>query len=63
MMNKERDKWDEAIRAKLFDHEVEPMPEDWEAIANRLPGLPKLLPSDHFGHPHGHLSSSPLLRK
>ena len=36
-MNKERDKWDEAIRAKLFDHEVEPMPEDWEAIANRLP--------------------------
>ena len=37
MMNEERDKWDEAIQAKLFDHEVEPMPEDWAAIANRLP--------------------------
>lgn len=37
MINEERDKWDEAIQAKLFDHEVEPMPEDWEAIANRLP--------------------------
>lgn len=37
MINEERDKWDESIRAKLFDHEVEPMPEDWEAIANRLP--------------------------
>lgn len=37
MMNEKRDKWDEAIRAKLFDHEVEPLPEDWEAIANRLP--------------------------
>ena len=36
-MNEKRDKWDEAIRAKLFDHEVEPMPEDWEAVANRLP--------------------------
>ena len=36
-MNEERDKWDEAIQAKLFDHEVEPMPEDWAAIANRLP--------------------------
>ena len=36
-MNKERDKWDEDIRAKLFDHEVELIPEDWEAIANRLP--------------------------
>ena len=36
-MNEKRDKWDEAIQAKLFDHEVEPMPEDWEAIANRLP--------------------------
>ncbi|MGM9798321.1 MAG: porin family protein [Parabacteroides sp.] len=38
MMNEKRDKWDEAIQAKLFDHEVEPMLEDWEAIANRLPG-------------------------
>lgn len=36
-MNEKRDKWDEAIQAKLFDHEVEPMPEDWEAIASRLP--------------------------
>lgn len=36
-MNEKRDKWDEAIQAKLFDHEVEHMPEDWEAIASRLP--------------------------
>lgn len=36
-MNEKRDKWEEAIQAKLFDHEVEPLPEDWEAIANRLP--------------------------
>ena len=36
-MNEKRDKWDEAIQAKLFDHEVEHIPEDWEAIASRLP--------------------------
>ena len=36
-MNEKRDKWDEAIQAKLFDHEIEHMPEDWEAIASRLP--------------------------
>ncbi|WP_449188275.1 porin family protein [Tannerella forsythia] len=31
-----RDKWEEAIRAKLEHFETKPDPGDWEAIANRL---------------------------
>ena len=37
MIDKERDIWDNAIREKLYDYEVEQMPIDWEMIANRLP--------------------------
>jgi hypothetical protein len=32
-----RDQWEEAIRSKLQDYEAETEPEDWQAIANRLP--------------------------
>ena len=35
---KERDQWEEAIRSKLRDFEVDTKPEDWKAIADRLPG-------------------------
>lgn len=38
MKEKDRDIWDNAIRSKLDDFEVETMPGDWEAIADRLPG-------------------------
>ena len=31
-----RDKWEEAIRAKLEHFESTPDPSDWEAIAHRL---------------------------
>lgn len=36
MSKKERDQWDDAIRSKLEDFEVDPSPGDWEAIADRL---------------------------
>lgn len=38
MSEKERDIWDDAIRSKLEDFEVDTLPGDWEAIADRLPG-------------------------
>lgn len=38
MSKKERDIWDDAIRSKLEDFEVDAVPGDWEAIADRLPG-------------------------
>jgi hypothetical protein len=34
---KERDQWEDAIRSKLKDFEAETEPEDWTAIAKRLP--------------------------
>ncbi|MDR3267578.1 MAG: PorT family protein [Tannerella sp.] len=34
---KERDQWEKAIRSKLKDFEAETEPEDWRAIAKRLP--------------------------
>lgn len=37
MKNKERDRWDDAIRSKLIDFEAEAMPDEWDAIAGRLP--------------------------
>jgi len=37
MTDKERDSWDELLRDKLFDMEAETTPDDWEAIAGRLP--------------------------
>lgn len=36
-MKKERDTFDDVFRSKLQDFEVDTMPEDWEAIADRLP--------------------------
>ena len=38
MSEKERDIWDDAIRSKLDGFEVDTLPGDWEAIADRLPG-------------------------
>ena len=38
MSKKERDIWDDAIRSKLEDFEMDTLPGDWEAIADRLPG-------------------------
>ena len=38
MSKKERDIWDDAIRSKLEDSEMDTLPGDWEAIADRLPG-------------------------
>lgn len=38
MKDKERDALDDLFRSKLHDFEVETTPEDWEAIARRLPG-------------------------
>ena len=35
---KERDKWEDEIRSKLKDFEVDTDPGDWKAIAERLPG-------------------------
>lgn len=37
MSKKERDIWDDAIRSKLEDFEMDTLPGDWEAIADRLP--------------------------
>lgn len=37
MENRERDTWDDLFRSKLQDFEVDTLPEDWEAIADRLP--------------------------
>lgn len=37
-MEKERDTIDDLFRSKLQDFEVDTMPGDWEAIADRLPG-------------------------
>ncbi len=37
MEEKDRDIWDEAIRSKLHDFEVDASPGDWEAIEERLP--------------------------
>lgn len=36
-MEKDRDRLDDLFRSKLQDFEVDTMPEDWEAIADRLP--------------------------
>lgn len=36
--NKERDELDDLFRSKLQDFEVDTMPDDWDAIARRLPG-------------------------
>ena len=36
-MEKERDTFDDMFRSKLQDFEVDTMPGDWEAIADRLP--------------------------
>lgn len=36
-MDKERDTFDDLFRSKLQDFEADTMPDDWEAIANRLP--------------------------
>lgn len=38
MKDKERDTLDDLFRSKLQDFEVDTTPEDWEAIASRLPG-------------------------
>lgn len=38
MENKERDTWDDLFRSKLQDFEADTLPEDWKAIADRLPG-------------------------
>lgn len=37
MKDKERDIFDDLFRSKLQDFEVDTMPGDWEAIADRLP--------------------------
>ncbi|MEG1748550.1 MAG: porin family protein [Tannerellaceae bacterium] len=37
MKEKERDTWDEQFRNKLYDFEADTTPEDWAAIAGRLP--------------------------
>jgi hypothetical protein len=34
----ERTKWEEIIRSKLKDFEVDTAPDDWKAIESRLPG-------------------------
>lgn len=36
MDKKERDLWEDAIQSKLEDFEVDTLPDDWEAIADRL---------------------------
>ena len=36
-MKKDRDELDDLFRSKLYDYETDVLPEDWEAIANRLP--------------------------
>lgn len=36
MSKKERDIWDDAIRSKLEDFEMDTLPGDWEAIADRI---------------------------
>lgn len=36
-MEKERDTFDDIFRSKLYDFEMDTTPEDWEAIADRLP--------------------------
>jgi hypothetical protein len=38
MEEKERDALDDLFRSKLQDFEVDTMPDDWDAIASRLPG-------------------------
>lgn len=38
MKEKDRDTFDDLFRSKLYDFEVNTEPEDWEAIADRLPG-------------------------
>lgn len=38
MNEKERDTLDDLFRSKLYDLEADTMPDDWEAIAGRLPG-------------------------
>ena len=43
MSKKERDIWDDAIRSKLEDFEMDTLPGDWEAIADRLPGKAPVL--------------------
>lgn len=42
MKDKERDIFDDLFRSKLQDFEADTMPGDWEAIADRLPGLKNL---------------------
>lgn len=37
MKDKDKDKVEELFRSKLYDFEVDTMPDDWEAIVNRLP--------------------------
>lgn len=37
MSKYDRDIWDDAVRSKLEDFEVDTMPGDWEAIVDRLP--------------------------
>ncbi|EJX01552.1 RNA polymerase ECF-type sigma factor, partial [gut metagenome] len=37
MSKHDRDIWDDAVRSKLEDFEVDTMPGDWEAIVDRLP--------------------------
>ena len=37
MSKKERDIWDDAIRSKLEDFEMDTLPGDWEAIASDCP--------------------------
>ena len=44
MENKERDIWDDAIQSKLEDFEVDMLPNDWEAIADRLPQVAPVIP-------------------
>ncbi len=38
MKDKERDKFDDLFRSKLYDFEVDTIQDDWEMIADRLPG-------------------------
>lgn len=38
MKDKDKDIVDELFRSKLYDFEVDTMPDDWDAIADRLPG-------------------------
>jgi hypothetical protein len=39
---KEQSRWEEVVRSKLKDWEAETTPEDWEAIAKRLPGRKRI---------------------